>query len=93
MGNAHVKDVARAVITVLKAALEGKADEGAEGYCESQRDLLTKSLGVLILFLLDFAVSKQRMCSNREIAAKIGDVSVCFVVSSVRTALKHDKPN
>lgn len=34
MGHAHVKDVATAIITVLKAMLEGKADEGAEGFCE-----------------------------------------------------------
>ncbi|KIJ56877.1 hypothetical protein M422DRAFT_238470 [Sphaerobolus stellatus SS14] len=32
MGVIHVKDCARAFLTVLKAALEGKADEGAEGF-------------------------------------------------------------
>ncbi len=30
----HVKDVASAIIVMLKAALEGKADEGADGFCE-----------------------------------------------------------
>jgi nucleoside-diphosphate-sugar epimerase len=33
MPNIHVKDVASAIVTVLKAALNGKADEGAEGFC------------------------------------------------------------
>ena len=33
MGEIHVKDVASAVFTCLKAALEDKADEGAEGLC------------------------------------------------------------
>ncbi|KAF9448159.1 NAD(P)-binding protein [Macrolepiota fuliginosa MF-IS2] len=54
MGNAHVKDVASAVVTVLKAALEGRADEGAEGFY--------------------FAISKQPMVTNREIAALMGDI-------------------
>ncbi|KAF9493518.1 NAD(P)-binding protein [Pleurotus eryngii] len=31
MNNIHVKDVSSALLVVLKAALEGKADEGAEG--------------------------------------------------------------
>jgi len=31
MNNIHVKDCANAILIVLKAALEGKADEGAEG--------------------------------------------------------------
>jgi nucleoside-diphosphate-sugar epimerase len=34
MGNVHVKDVAQAIVVVLKAALKGEADEGAEGFCE-----------------------------------------------------------
>ncbi|EKM82153.1 hypothetical protein AGABI1DRAFT_105483 [Agaricus bisporus var. burnettii JB137-S8] len=54
MGNAHVKDVASALATVLKAMLDGKADEGAKGFY--------------------FAISRQRMVSNREIASKIGDI-------------------
>lgn len=33
MNNIHVKDVASSLLFVLKAALEGKADEGAEGHC------------------------------------------------------------
>ena len=33
MGEINVKDVASAVFTCLKAALEDKADEGAEGLC------------------------------------------------------------
>jgi len=32
MGEIHVKDVASACLVLLKAALEGKADEGAEGF-------------------------------------------------------------
>ncbi|EIM90883.1 uncharacterized protein STEHIDRAFT_165359 [Stereum hirsutum FP-91666 SS1] len=32
MNNIHVKDVASSLLFVLKAALEGKADEGAEGH-------------------------------------------------------------
>jgi nucleoside-diphosphate-sugar epimerase len=44
MGNAHVKDVATAVITVLKAMLEGKADEGANGFCKFFLTLLSSSL-------------------------------------------------
>jgi len=32
MNNIHVKDCANAILTVFKAALEGKADEGAEGF-------------------------------------------------------------
>ncbi|RDB15631.1 hypothetical protein Hypma_004030 [Hypsizygus marmoreus] len=32
MGNIHVRDCANAVMTVFKAALEGKAEEGAEGF-------------------------------------------------------------
>ncbi len=35
MNNIHVKDVSSALLIVLKAALEGKADEGAEGICAS----------------------------------------------------------
>ena len=31
----HVKDIASAVFTVLKAALEGRAEEGKEGICKS----------------------------------------------------------
>ena len=34
MNNIHVKDVASAIICVLQTALEGKADEGAEGLWE-----------------------------------------------------------
>lgn len=33
MGEIHVKDAASACLVLLKAALEGKADEGAEGLC------------------------------------------------------------
>lgn len=33
MNNIHIKDVASSLLVVLKAALEGKADEGAEGHC------------------------------------------------------------
>lgn len=29
----HLKDMADAVLFVFKAALEGKADEGADGHC------------------------------------------------------------
>ncbi|KXN80903.1 hypothetical protein AN958_06850 [Leucoagaricus sp. SymC.cos] len=43
MGNIHVKDVASAIMTVLKAALRGEADEGAEGFyfCVSRQDMVT----------------------------------------------------
>lgn len=34
MPNVHVKDCASTCLTVLKAALDGKAQEGAEGLCE-----------------------------------------------------------
>lgn len=34
MNNVHVKDCANAILVVFKAALEGKAEEGAEGLCE-----------------------------------------------------------
>ncbi|KAF5363457.1 hypothetical protein D9756_000997 [Leucocoprinus leucothites] len=54
MGNIHVKDVASAMITVLKAALRGEADEGAEGFY--------------------FAISRQPMVTNREIATTIGNL-------------------
>lgn len=40
MNNIHVKDVVSSVIVVLKAALEGKAEEGAEGLCESMGIML-----------------------------------------------------
>lgn len=43
MGNAHVKDVASALATVLKAMLDGKADEGAKGFCEFILILLSRS--------------------------------------------------
>ena len=33
MNNIHVKDCAAGLLLVLQAALEGKADEGAEGIC------------------------------------------------------------
>lgn len=33
MSHVHVKDVASAILVILKAALEHKADEGAEGLC------------------------------------------------------------
>ncbi|TFK35052.1 hypothetical protein BDQ12DRAFT_760575 [Crucibulum laeve] len=32
MNNIHVKDCANAILTVFKAALEGRADEGADGF-------------------------------------------------------------
>lgn len=35
MGNLHVKDCTNAILTVFKAALEGKAEEGREGFCMS----------------------------------------------------------
>ena len=34
MNNIHVIDCANAILTVFKAALEGKAEEGAEGLCK-----------------------------------------------------------
>jgi nucleoside-diphosphate-sugar epimerase len=34
LGNIHVKDAAEAIMVVLKAALKGEADEGADGLCE-----------------------------------------------------------
>ena len=40
----HVKDVASAVFTVFKAALEGRAEEGEEGICKSPRSRLTGAL-------------------------------------------------
>jgi hypothetical protein len=30
----HVKDCADGIVTIFQAALEGKADEGAEGLCQ-----------------------------------------------------------
>lgn len=39
MNNIHVKDCASALLVVFKAALEGRADEGAEGICTSQTQL------------------------------------------------------
>lgn len=35
MNNVHVKDAANALLFILQAAIEGKTDEGAEGFCES----------------------------------------------------------
>lgn len=34
MTNVHVKDATNAVLMILEAAVAGKADEGAEGFCE-----------------------------------------------------------
>lgn len=38
MNNIHVIDCANAILTVFKAALEGKAEEGAEGLCKLMVD-------------------------------------------------------
>lgn len=36
----HVQDMADVVLFVLRAALDGKADEGAKGFCESHSSAL-----------------------------------------------------
>jgi len=47
MNVVHIKDAANACLVVFKAALEGKAEEGAEGlcmfiYCDSEILLLNE---------------------------------------------------
>ena len=32
----HIKDLTAGMLKIFEAALEGKADEGREGYCESR---------------------------------------------------------
>ena len=32
----HIKDLTAGILKIFEAALEGKADEGREGYCESR---------------------------------------------------------
>lgn len=56
MNEIHVKDVASALLCVLKAALERRADEGADGLC-------TCSLKVIISFATDRA--GHRLCSSQ----------------------------
>ncbi|KAK1225097.1 hypothetical protein PQX77_011966 [Marasmius sp. AFHP31] len=72
MNNIHVRDCADAVVAVFKAALEGKADEGAEGLCKGSSHLTDESTDMRVA--LDFAVSNEPMVTNGEIVAKIGDV-------------------
>lgn len=35
----HVRDMADVVLLVFKAAIEGRADEGANGFCESHENI------------------------------------------------------
>ncbi|KAL0575216.1 hypothetical protein V5O48_006755 [Marasmius crinis-equi] len=70
MNNIHVRDCANAVFLVFKAALEGKADEGAEGLC----NCFIFVVNAFAHYLPDFAVSDEPRVTNEAIAAKVGDV-------------------
>ncbi|KAF7333324.1 NAD(P)-binding protein [Mycena venus] len=71
--NVHVRDMARAVTTVLNAALEGKAGEGADGLCDFS-PLPIKIVGEL-MFVIDFTVSSAPLITYHDWSTKMGDGS------------------
>lgn len=74
MNNIHVKDVASAILIVLKAALDGKAEEGAQGLCTLLR--FSPDLYPHRKSFTDFACSMERRISYREWTEIMGNVSI-----------------
>ncbi len=75
MQNIHVKDCASALLIMLQAAIDGRADVGTEGICEVSPWLPVVWLANLPRDI-DFGSSEQPIIPHVEIANKIGDVSL-----------------
>lgn len=78
MNNIHVKDAANAILLIIKAALNGKADEGADGLCKSPLVGIDPSSGQAFEPFIDFVVSEEPRVTMRELMTKMGEV--CYFI-------------